>query len=423
MSKYIQIRDVCDVFDGPHATPKKIDSGPVYLGIDAVTDDGKLNPLEFNYLSEADYKIWTKRVTPMENDIVFSYEATLGRYALIPKNFYGCLGRRLGIVRVRDTKVINPKWLYYYFLSPEWTANIANNTIKGSTVNRISVEDFPNFQIPYISIEEQDKIVEVLEAIDEKIDNNNRIIAELINCAEIKYSFWFNQYEFPVGEGKTFISSKGKCVWSEKLKRNIPEGWQVGTFADLIAGIRTGLNPRDNFKLGNGDISYITVKNLTTLGTIDFSNCDTVDEIACKIIHKRSDVSKGDILFASIAPLGRCYYVKENPKGWDINESVFSIRTNENAATSEFLYLTFMSDMFIKGATSSSTGSIFKGIRINTLLDMETVIPPKSVIDFFTKEVEGLLELKEEKNQQNIELYKLRKWLMPQLFSGTVEIK
>lgn len=87
MSNTIEIREVCDVFDGPHATPKKTATGPIYLGIDAITADCRLNPLEYNYLSEKDYKIWTKRVIPVENDIVFSYEATLGRYAMIPADF------------------------------------------------------------------------------------------------------------------------------------------------------------------------------------------------------------------------------------------------------------------------------------------------------------------------------------------------
>lgn len=32
----IVLRDVCDIIDGPHATPTKTESGPVYLGIDAM---------------------------------------------------------------------------------------------------------------------------------------------------------------------------------------------------------------------------------------------------------------------------------------------------------------------------------------------------------------------------------------------------
>ncbi len=170
----ISIEEVCDVFDGPHATPTKIDKGPVYLGIDAITDSGKINPNGYNYLSEEDYIKWTKRVTPKYGDIVFSYEATLGRYALIPKGFYGCLGRRLAVIRPKDER-INVKWLYYYFRSPEWTVFIKNNTVKGSTVDRISVEDFPKYTIPLIERAEQDRIVDALAVIDDKIDNNVKI--------------------------------------------------------------------------------------------------------------------------------------------------------------------------------------------------------------------------------------------------------
>lgn len=105
---------------------------------------------------------------------MFSYEATLGRYALIPKDFYGCLGRRLAVIRNRSD-AINTRWLYYYFRSPEWTAFIERNTIKGSTVNRISVEDFPSYSIPAVEREQQDRIVGILGAIDKKISANNTI--------------------------------------------------------------------------------------------------------------------------------------------------------------------------------------------------------------------------------------------------------
>ena len=107
----IRISDVCEVYDGPHATPTKTPDGPIYLGIDAITPEGKLNPKEFAHLSDKDYKIWTRRVTPLPGDIVFSYEATLGRYAIIPDDFHGCLGRRLAIIRNKSEK-INTEWLY-----------------------------------------------------------------------------------------------------------------------------------------------------------------------------------------------------------------------------------------------------------------------------------------------------------------------
>lgn len=53
------------------------------------------------------------------------------------------------------------------------------------------------------------------------------------------YDYWFVQFDFPNEEGKPYKSSGGKMVWNDKLKREIPEGWEVktiGTFADVKRG-------------------------------------------------------------------------------------------------------------------------------------------------------------------------------------------
>lgn len=47
-------------------------------------------------------------------------------------------------------------------------------------------------------------------------------------------------------------------------------------------------------------LKYITAKNLTQFGTIDFSKCDFIDEQAKRIIHRRSDIQVGDILFSRL---------------------------------------------------------------------------------------------------------------------------
>lgn len=212
-------------------------------------------------------------------------------------------------------------------------------------------------------------------------------------------------------------------VWNKELKREIPEGWEVDTVKKCIHHINTGLNPRDNFKLGNGHINYITVKNLTINGTIDFSDCDQINEEARKIVHKRSDVSQGDILFASIAPLGRCVIVEENPRDWDINESVFCIRPNLNKISTELLYMFFMSDYFVKKAEHSSTGSVFNGIRISTLEEMLILIPPKAINDTFTIIVKSIFAKKYQNEKENQELTSLRDFLLPLLMNGQVGFK
>jgi len=192
--------------------------------------------------------------------------------------------------------------------------------------------------------------------------------------------------------------------------------------ASAIEGIRTGLNPRDNFTLGGGNIRYITVKNLRLDGSLDYSGCDTINEAARKTVHRRSDVRVGDILFASIAPLGRCYLVQECPTDWDINESVFSIRSNTAEVTTEYLYMHLQSEAFIKEATACSTGSIFKGIRINSLMDSKIVIPPVHILERFSQEVQPIIAMQHKLNTENQNLILLRDWLLPLLMNGQAAV-
>lgn len=336
-----------------------------------------------------------------------------------PRATYSGFTKRL---RPKTAGIAYHKYLAFYLRSQLFRKAVTNNAFM--TLRASFNEDIFSFLNLYLpEYKEQVKIGDMLYLMEQKIQLNKRICAELEAMAKTLYNYWFTQFDFPDENGKPYRSSGGEMVWNDQLKRKIPKGWDVRPLSHVISSINTGLNPRDNFILGNGDIQYLTVKNLTTSGTIDFSGCDTVDEQAREIIHKRSDVSVGDILFASIAPLGRCYLIQNPPEKWDINESVFSIRRNAFRVTSEFLYMYFMSDTFIKAATSSSTGSIFKGIRINTLLDIAAVIPPKDIVTAFTTQVKTLLALKEQKGTENRELTKLRDWLLPVLMNGQATVE
>lgn len=336
-----------------------------------------------------------------------------------PRATYSGFTKRL---RPKTAGIAYHKYLAFYLRSQLFRKAVTNNAFM--TLRASFNEDIFSFLNLYLpEYKEQVKIGDMLYSMEQKNQLNKRICAELEAMAKTLYNYWFTQFDFPDENGKPYRSSGGEMVWNDQLKREIPKRWDVRPLSHVISSINTGLNPRDNFILGNGDIQYLTVKNLTTSGTIDFSGCDTVDEQAREIIHKRSDVSVGDILFASIAPLGRCYLIQNPPEKWDINESVFSIRRNASRVTSEFLYMYFMSDTFIKAATSSSTGSIFKGIRINTLLDIAAVIPPKDIVAAFTTQVKTLLALKEQKGTENRELTKLCDWLLPMLMNGQATVE
>ena len=313
------------------------------------------------------------------------------------------------------------KFMGFFLRSKYFRKIIDNNaimTLRASFNEKIF--SYLNVELP--EYEEQVKIGNLLHFIEEKIKTNNKINIELEKLAKTLYEYWFVQFDFPDENNRPYKSSGGKMIYNEKLKRNIPYEWSVDNVKSCITHINTGLNPRYNFVLNNGNIKYITVKNLTTQGSIDFSNCDTIDEVAQKTVHKRSDISKGDILFASIAPLGRCYLIQEEPQTWDINESVFSIRP-KNTMPSEYLYMFLMSETFVKKAENSSTGSVFAGIRIKTLENMLMVIPDEKILKKFKEKISKILLQKYSKECENQELTSIRDFLLPMLMNGQVTIR
>lgn len=165
----VAIQEFGEVFDGPHATPKTVDEGPLFLGISSLVD-GRIELTKTRHVTETDFQKWTKRVVPRQNDVVFAYETRLGQIGLIPEGMKCCLGRRMGLVRLDETK-IRPEYFVLCYLSPRFQRFIAEKTVKGATVDRISVKDFPSFPFPLPDIESQDLIIENLHAIRKQHDH------------------------------------------------------------------------------------------------------------------------------------------------------------------------------------------------------------------------------------------------------------
>lgn len=414
MSERIVIKEICEVYDGPHATPKKTIDGPVYLGIDAITDDGKINAKDFAHLSEEDYIKWTKRVTPQYGDIVFSYEATLGRYALIPKDFYGCLGRRLAIIR-NVSKDIDTLWLYYYFLSPEWKQFIQSKIIKGSTVNRISVEDFPTYTVPNISIKVQRKIANILSKIDEKIALNNNINDNLEQQLMLLYDYWFTQFDFPDNDGNPYQTSGGKMVWNDTLKRNIPENWKVQSVISncLSSIIKPGVEIfNTKTYLATADVKGTSISTGTI---VDYDGRESranmqpsinsvwFAKMKNSIKHLYLNKEMQPIISSSILSTGFC--------GLQCNEISFEYIASyvSNA------YFEIHKDMLAHGATQEAVNN-------DDLAGVHIIIPEDTVLRAYHETTQAIYAQISKNICENQELVKLRNWLLPMLTNGQATI-
>ena len=112
----------------------------------------------------------------------------------------------------------------------------------------LSVEALNSFPVPIIPLHEQKQIGEIFSALDKKIELNKRINQNLEAMAKQLYDYWFVQFDFPDENGRPYKSSGGKMVWNEKLKREIPDGWNNCTLEYFL----TIKNGRDHKHLAEG---------------------------------------------------------------------------------------------------------------------------------------------------------------------------
>lgn len=176
----VRLGNVAEVFDGPHATPRKTGEGPWFLSISSLKG-GVFDLAESAHLAEEDFPRWTRRVQPSEGDVLFSYETRLGEAALMPLGVRASLGRRMGLLRPKPGTVGGALLLHSY-LSPSFQTEIRRRTVHGATVDRIPLKEMAAWPITLPSKDVRPRLAATLEALHASINHaavENRTLAAL----------------------------------------------------------------------------------------------------------------------------------------------------------------------------------------------------------------------------------------------------
>jgi restriction endonuclease S subunit len=168
----VPLGEICSIYDGPHATPPLSRSGPIFLGISNLAD-GLLDLANVNRITDEDFIKWTRRVTPAAGDVVFSYETRLGQAAIVPDKLKCCLGRRMGLLRPKDGKIVG-NVLLRAFLGDRFQETIRQRTIHGSTVDRIPLKEMSEFLIYVPQGDAMSQLAAQLAPMRSLIENNER---------------------------------------------------------------------------------------------------------------------------------------------------------------------------------------------------------------------------------------------------------
>ena len=385
------IKDYClGIYDGPHATPKEAGDGPVFLGIKNITDDGALDLSEIRHVSEEEYPRWTRRVTPQAGDVVFTYEATLHRYAIVPDGFRGCLGRRVALVRP-DPDQVDSRYLLYFFLSRGWRQVIESNVITGATVDRVPLERFPSFPAALPRLRIQQQIAEILSAYDDLIENNQRRMALLEEAARQIYREWFVRLHFPGHE-------------HTRITNGVPEGWEKRRL-DELADVTMGQSPPSSLynEVGEGLPFH--------QGVGDFGNRFVTHRVFTTAKNRISE--PGDILCSVRAPVGRLNVTIDKIV---IGRGLAAIRSKFDQQS--FLLRQLQVHFFKEDMIGS--GAIFASVNKREIFAQRMLTPHEQLISLFEEKVRLIDKLVRTLFIENHKLRAARDLLLPRLMSGEI---
>ena len=358
-NKYIRVRDINDGY---------IDASLVQY----ITDD-------------AAQKINNYRVNA--GDVIISVVGTIGSIAQIDDALNGAYLTENCDNLLVDESICIKEYLKYYLLSGDGLKEITANTV-GSTQPKLPIYGIENFNIKLPSIENQKKIVFLLETIDRKIKLNNQINDNLLELIDSLYNNIF---------------------------------YNIGNYdkAENIANITIGKTPprseKECFTTKENDMKWISISDLGKSGTYIFNTSerltfDSVSRYNVKVIPKNT------IILSFKLTVGRIAITTED---MTTNEAIAHFNL-KNEDMRYFLYSYLKNFDYEK---LGSTSSIATAVNSKIIKMMPIAIPDKEILKKYNKKVQVMFEKILKNEKENIILSQLRNILLPKLMNGKIDLE
>ena len=293
---------------------------------------------------------------------------------------------------VVNEDVVDYQYCYYLLISDEITNYLCgqNSNTSGSH-KRIDPQNFLNIDIHLPKMPIQKTIGKTLSDIDSKIELNKRINDNLEAMAKQLYDYWFVQFDFPNEEGKPYKSSGGAMVWNEKLKRELPKGWDFCFLENLL----TIKNGRDHKHLADGIYPV-------------YGSGGEMRKASEYLYDGES------VLMPRKGSLNNIMYVNE--AFWTVDTMFYSEIKQSNCA--KYIYYTIKDIDF----THWDSGTGVPSMTSSTLYSIKLVKPQSEILKKFDEVISPLFEHMKQISEQNSVLTKQRDELLPLLMNGQASV-
>lgn len=292
----------------------------------------------------------------------------------------------------------------YFYLCYKYTslAALAN----GGAQQNLNTQRIKDFEITLPLLKEQKCIADILWALDDKIELNRRINANLEEQAQALFKSWFVDFE-PFRDGPFIDSELGK----------IPKGWKVGTINEIIQ-ILSGFAFKSGTFSEDGPYQLITIKNVQD-GNLNVNGAVHISEIPDRMpLHCKLYI--GDILLSLTGNVGRVSIVDQD--SLLLNQRVAKLRPKDKRNTF-FTYTLFRQDNFKQYLIQIAKGTAQLNLSPIEIGETKIILPNHDLLSQFGEIGQPLFDRIVSNSREIITLSTLRDTLLPKLMAGEIAIE
>ncbi|MBS1866798.1 MAG: restriction endonuclease subunit S [Acidobacteria bacterium] len=308
------------------------------------------------------------------------------------------------IIRVRlDPEEAEPRFYYYWFRAPAGRGSI-RAIVSGTNVKGIRSSDLKNVQVPVIEKEAQCRIVGLLRAYDDLIENNRRRIHLLEQSARLLYREWFVHLRFPGHEHVRVVDG-------------VPEGWERKTMADVAETVGGGTPSTSVASYwDDGTVTWFTPSDLTgndCLALLDSEKKITEEGLK----HSSAKMLPPEtILMSSRASIG---FFGMHDKPACTNQGFISLIPRDE----RFRYFLLYHLMHRKEEiVSHAGGTTYKEINKSTFRALPIVLPGVTIAAEFAEFAGDVMQQVRVLKRQSAKLCEARDLLLPRLMNGEITV-
>ena len=230
------------------------------------------------------------------------------------------------------------------------------------------------------------------------------------------YDYWFVQFDFPDEKGKPYKSSGGKMVWNEKLKREIPDGWQVLTF-ETLGSFKNGINYSKD-EIGNFDYRIVNVRNISSSSL--FIDAEDLDEICLNSLSADNYlVGENDVLIARSGTPGATRILQSGVDAVIYCGFIICFSVKDQMFKP---LLTYQLKDLERVTKDQSNGSILSNISQDVLKKLQAIVPSTEVLHKFNSQIYSIWHKLDKTLVETSHLIKQRNELLPLLMNGQVSL-